>query len=182
MSDFIMLKNVRVSFPHLFSRPYVNGEEGKCGATLMLEPKENSEAIQLIQEQIDELVNAKFKGRSVASDRLCLRAGEDKGRSEYQGYLVLSANSKGRPLVISNDGRTLITSQEDCPIYAGCYVNAKIRLWSQNKHYGKRINAELIALQFAKHGEPLDGAYVSVEEAMAGFGDITQESEDLLAA
>lgn len=182
MSDFIMLKKVRVSFPHLFSRPFVNGEEGKCGATLMLDPIKNPVAIKAIETQIDELVNTRFKGRNVSSERLCLRAGEEKGRSEYQGLLVLSANSKGKPLVISTSGKDLITHQEDCPIYAGCYVNAKVRLWTQNKHYGKRINAELIAIQFAGDGEPLDGAYVSVDEAMAGFGDIAQEEESSLAA
>ena len=38
-SDFIQLRNIRVSFPHLYSKPIVQGEEGKCGATLLLDPK-----------------------------------------------------------------------------------------------------------------------------------------------
>lgn len=181
MSDFIMIKNVRVSFPHLFTRPVINGEEGKCGATLMLDPEKHTVSIKAINKQIAELFKEKFKGRKLPAEKLCLRDGEDKGRPEYEGYQVLSANSKGKPHVISPDGSKTITDEEDCSIYAGCYVNAKVRLWAQDNNYGKRINAELTAIQFAADGEALDGAYVSVEDAMDGFGSVVEDDEDFLA-
>lgn len=178
MSDFIMIKNVRVSFPHLFTRPVINGEEGKCGATLMLDPEDHANSVKAIKTQIAALIKDKLKGRKVPSDKLCLRDGEDKGRPEYEGYLVLSANSRGKPLVISTNGKDVVTNEEDCPIYAGCYVNAKVRLWAQDNNYGKRINAELVAIQFAAEGEPLDGAHVSVEDAMDGFGGVVEDEDD----
>ncbi|UAA38208.1 DUF2815 family protein [Paraneptunicella aestuarii] len=182
MSDFIMIKNVRVSFPHLFRRPINNGEEGRCGATLMLDPVGNKAAIELLENQIAELIQTRFKGAEVSSDKICIRDGEQKSRPEYKGYKVLSANCKEKPLVISTDGKGVILNEAESPIYAGCYVNAKIRLWTQSNHYGKRINAELVAIQFAQHGEPLDGTYVSVADAMDGFADLNGGKSKNLAA
>jgi hypothetical protein len=170
MSDFIMLTNVRVSFPHLFEKPMINGEEGKCGAALMLEPEKHTDSIKVLKVKITELIKDKLKGVKVPSDKLCLRNGEDKARPEYDGYVVLSANSKTKPIVIDNSGSGVIADPEQSSIYAGCYVNAKVRLWAQDNKYGKRINSELVAIQFASDGEPLDDAYVSVDSAMDGFG------------
>ncbi|MCR9236186.1 MAG: DUF2815 family protein [Alphaproteobacteria bacterium] len=186
-NDMIMIGGVRISFPHLFQRPIINGEEGKCGAALMLDPEKHAKAIAQIEEGISALCKEKLKGRKLPSDKLCLRDGADKGRTEYEGYQILSANSKGKPLVIGGDGSTVISSEEDSPIYAGCYVNAKVRLWAQDNKFGKRINSELVAVQFFKDGEPLDGSYVSAEDAMSGFGGIdgandNEDGDDFLAA
>ena len=182
MSDFIMIKNARVSFPHLFTRPVINGEDGKCGATLLLDPDKHVVSITAIKKRMAALVKEKLKGRKLSAEKLCLRAGEDRGRPEYEGYQVLSANSKNKPIVISANGTDTIHSEDDCPIYAGCQVNVKVRLWAQDNRYGKRINAELVAIQFAADGEALDGAYVSVEDAIDGFGGVIEDDEDFLAA
>lgn len=178
----IMISEARVSFPHLFRRPVIRGEEGKCGATLMLDPKKHAKTIHTVEKVITDLSKFKFKGRKIPSDKRCLRDGGDKGRPEYEGYRVLSASSKGKPLVIGKDGSTVISDEEDNPIYAGCYVKAKVRLWAQDNQYGKRINAELVAIQFLKNGEPLDGSYVSVDDAMSGFGVVDDDDDDFLAA
>ena len=179
--DFIMIKGARVSFPHLFTPPTINGDEGKCGAVLMLDPKDHDAVIGKIEDRIKDLCDFKFKGRKLPSEKLCLRTGEDKGRPEYDGLMVLSANSKDRPVVLRGDGRTRVTDERDSAIYAGCYVNAKVRLWAQDNQYGKRVNAELVAIQFLRDGDPLDGSYVSEDEAMDGFGAV-DDDDGFLAA
>lgn len=181
MSDMIMVKKARVSFPHLFKKPMINGSEGKRGANLMLDPKTNAVTIKAIENKIQELTKERFKGKKIPSDKLCLRNGEDKGRSEYEGYEILSANSKDRPLVLGKQ-LEVIKDEEDCEIYSGCYVNAKVRLWAQDNQYGKRINCELVAIQFAAHGEALDGVRVSVDEAVDGFDDMDDDDDDYLNA
>jgi len=177
-TEFIMLKDVRVSFPHLFRRPVINGDEGKCGAVLMLENSRHAKSIAAVKTQMDALAKEKFKGRSIPGDKLCMRPGEDKGRTEYEDHHVISANNRDKPFVISNDGGSTVANEPDCAIYAGCYVNAKIRLWAQDNQYGKRINAELVAIQFSRDGEPLDGSYVSADEAVSGFGTANADAED----
>lgn len=180
MSDeFIMISGARVSFPHLFKPPVINGEEGKCGAVFMLEPEKHAKVIAKIEEGIADLCAQKFKGRKLPSDKLCLRDGEDKGRPEYEGYMVLSANNRNRPVVLRGDGKTKIEDETDSPIYGGCHTNAKIRLWAQDNKYGKRINCELIAIQFHSDGDPLDGSYVSEEDAVSGFSEV-DDGDDFL--
>lgn len=168
--EFIMIEGARVSFPHLFTKPIINGDEGKCGAVLMLDPEEHADVIDQIKKDGNALIKENLKGARVPNDKWCLREGIDKGRPEYDGYMVLSANNRGKPQVINDRGNGTITDEEECRIYAGCYVNVKVRLWAQNNKYGKRINAELVAIQFAGDGEALDSSYVSVDDAIDGFG------------
>lgn len=182
-NDSIFISGARVSFPHLFRRPVINGEEGKCGAVLMLDPEEHKAVLGQIRDTIATLCKDRLKGRKLPSDKLCLRDGTEKGVPEYDGYQILSANSRSKPFVIGTDGRTEITSEDDCRIYAGCHVNAKVRLWVQDNKFGKRINCELMAIQFQRDGDPLDGSYVSREDAVSGFGAVEgAELDDFLAA
>lgn len=174
MSDFIMLRNVRVSFPHLFEAPVINGEEGKCGATILLHEEDHAKEIKLLQAEIDELCKTKFKGKKIPSDKLCLRLGEDK-RDEYAGYYALSANSK-QQIVVLDARANLIADEKKNPIYAGCYVNAKVSLWAMDNQFGKRVCANLVAIQFAGDGEPFDGTYVSPDTAMEGFDAVANDS------
>lgn len=172
---FIIIKNVRVSFPHLFEFPEFKDGPGKCGARLLL-PDDHA-AIAPLRKGIHALLDAKFDGR-LPKDKLCLRETEGD-RPEYDGVQVLFTNCKPnkKPIVIGADGSSVIASEADSAIYPGCRVNAKVRLWPQNNGYGKRVNAELIAIQFAGDDEPLTDSYVSVEDAMSGFGGASQDDE-----
>lgn len=170
-NEFIMLKNVRVSYPHLFTKPIINGDEGKHGATLLLDKLDHSAAIEKIEDGIAELIKTRLKGRKLPSDKVCLRDGDDSAREEYANHMYVSANSNKAPLVIDNTGQNTVKDEAECAIYAGCRVNAKIRLWAQDNNYGKRVNAELLAIQFAADDEPLSGTHVSVSEAMDGFDE-----------
>ena len=180
MTDFIMLKNARVSFPHFFKKPIINGEEGKCGGAFMLHNEDHKALIDKVLGEVANISKEKFKGKKLPDEKLCIRAGEDKGRDEYEGYHVISANSKGFPPVVAANGQTIIQDEEDSPIYSGCRVNAKIRLWAQDNKYGKRINAELISVQFAGDDDPLDAGYVSAEQAVSGFEDLSGGDDDWL--
>ena len=181
-NEFIMISGVRVSFPRLFSPEERDGKVYKCGATLLLDAKKHAKAIAQIEASIGEMAASKFKGRKLPSDKLCLRDGNDQGRPEYEEHLTLSTNSRTRPIVLRGDGKTRIEDEADSAIYAGCYVNAKVRLWAQDNKYGKRINAELIAIQFHSDDEPLDGSYVSEEDAVSGFDAVDGDNDDFLAA
>lgn len=165
------LRNVRCSFPHLFERPIINGNEGKCGAVLMLSEKdtEHMKMAKALHGMIEQVIKTEAKGSRIPPDRRCLRRGSDGTRAEYDGYWTVNANHKTRPLVVDADGSSVITSQEACPIYAGCFVNAKINIWYQNNQWGKRVNAGLVAIQFVGEGEPLDGSYIQPSEAVKGF-------------
>lgn len=179
--DIFMIRGARVSFPHLFKRPIIRGEEGKCGATLMLDPKKHASDIAALQTHMKTLIRDNLRGAKLPSDKLCLRDGANTTRPEYDGYMVLSASNRGRPFVLTNDGRGVIEDEEKSSIYGGCRVDAKVRLWAQNNQYGKRINAELVAIKFAGDDEPLDGSYMPADEAISGF-ETDEDTDDFLAA
>mgnify|MGYP000026454985 CR=1 FL=1 len=166
--DHIMLKNVRCSFPHLFKFPEINGDIGSCGIILLIE-REDPRLIAL-RADIEALSVSKHK-IVLPDDKLCLREGKHK-RAEYGDLMAISTNSKkGEYPRVVGPGRTVITDASQCAIYPGCRVHAKFSLWAQNNSWGRRINAELIAVQFAGDDEPLSDTYVSEEDALAGFGD-----------
>lgn len=176
MSDdsTIILRNVRVSYPHLFKQPMINGELGKCGATLLLHPVEHAKELSTLRAAIGNVLADKFKGQKLPMDRVCLRNGDDRpDKPEYAGYYYLTSNVKdGKTPVVFKAGSTQrITDDAHCEIYAGCRVNAKVQLWGQNNQYGKRVNAMLIAIQFVDDDESLEGGHVSEEDAREGFDD-----------
>lgn len=180
----IIIKNARVSFPHLFEQPMIHGKLGSCGARLMLDPSdaENASTIKQVQQIIPKLIEELPGVSGLASDKLCLR--QDPSRPEYEGMWLLSANSKkgAKPLVLVPGTTQTAKDIAESKIYAGCYVTAKVQLWLQDsRSHGRRVNAALLAIRFEKDGPVLDGTTVTPEEAIEGF-DVTDTGVDPLFA
>lgn len=159
----VKLPAVRLSFPHLF-KPHAmeEGQEPKYSATFLLDNEEHGKLIDQIEALIDRLALDEFKKK--ISFKRCLRDGNEK--LELEGYgdgkFFIPAARKTRPAVVDRDLTPL--TEEDGKIYAGCYVNATIRLWVQDNNWGKRVNAELRAVQFLKDGESFGAGPVKVED------------------
>ena len=102
-----------------------------------------------------------------------MRDGDLEDWDGYADMLYVSANRRGAdgpPRIITNrkdaDNKWIPASPGEaaCP-YAGCYVNAIIRVWAMDNEHGKRINASLEAVQFLRDGEAFSGsAPVDVDE------------------
>lgn len=168
--SIIALPNVRLSFPNLFTPSSMVGADGKpqepkFSATFIFDNNEHAALLDKIDALIDRLALDEFK-KKVGFKR-CLRDGNDK--SELEGYgdgkSFITASNKARPGVV--DRRLNPIVEADNIIYAGCYVNATIRLWVQNNQFGKRVNAQLRAVQFLRDGDSFG----------AGPVDATQEFE-----
>jgi hypothetical protein len=159
----IKLNNVRLSFPSLFRKSVYNGEETKFEATFLLNKKTQGDKIKEIEAAITASVKDNLKGAKLGADKICLKDGDDFEYTGYAGNMSIKASTNKRPLVIDRDKTPL--SETDNRIYAGCRVNATIELWAQNNTYGKRINANLLAVQFYKDDEPFaDGEKGSVDD------------------
>jgi len=159
----ITLKNVRLSFPSLFSKAKFDGQETKFEATFLLNKEEHSASIAEIKEAIATKIKTDLKGAKLAADKICLRDGDEADYDGYAGCMSIKAANNNRPLVIDRDKTPL--AEEDGKVYSGCYVNAIIELWTQNNAYGKRINAKLLGVQFYADGEALGSkSKISVDE------------------
>ena len=172
--NIITLRNVRLSFPHLF-QPHAmqEGQEPKFSATFLLDCEKHAALITKIEKTIERLALDFWKKKM--SFKKCLRDGNEK--TELEGYgdgvMFISAARKTRPAVVNRDVSPI--TEEDGVIYAGCYVNATVRLWVQDNKWGKRVNAELRAVQFVKDGESFGAGPVNPEDE---FEAVSGDAED----
>ena len=166
----ITLNNVRLSFPVIWNaKPYAEGSTPKYSANLILDKEANKSHIAELKKAIKQAATVGFDGDIPKDIGLCLGDGAEKAYDGYDNAMYVSCSSRHRPTIIDRDRTPLV--EEDGKPYAGCYVNAAISLWTQ-KQYGKRINANLLALQFVKDGEAFGGGGVEVSDV---FDDISTE-------
>lgn len=161
----IRLQNVRLSFPNLFKKAVFSGEETKYEATFLLDKKQHADLIKQIEGEIASSIKEKWQGKvkSVPADKLFMKDGDNFEYAGYAGNMSVKASSKTRPICVDRD-RSPIT-EDDNKLYAGCYVNGIIEIWVQDNSYGKRVNANLLGVQFFKDGEPFaDGVKASADD------------------
>ncbi len=165
----IKLNNVRLSFPSLFQRSSFQGETGKFEGTFLLDKTTQADLISSINGSIKECVKVNGKGAKIPPDKICFKDGDDFDYDGYAGHMSFKASNNKPPKILDRDLSAL--SEDDNRLYAGCYVNAMVELWFQNNNYGKRVNANLLGVQFFKDGKPFgDGITISADDFDA-FGD-----------
>lgn len=175
-----MLNNWRIAFAHgLWTPSQVQGQGRPAFSCSLLAPP-NHPDMPMVQQALVAVARQKWGDQGdqvlqalVAGGRICLRDGNAKPNVEgFPGNWFISARSPTRPLVIDQNRNPL--DQSSGKPYSGCYVNARINLWAQQNQHGRRINAQLAGVQFAKDGEPFSaGGAADVDE----FGEIEQAAQ-----
>jgi len=158
----IQIKDVRLSYPHLWT-PW-NQEEGKpkkYSGRFILANNTHADEIKALQQHNLQLQREYFKER-VPSANLYLRNGDDVGKPEFEDSWYISASETIKPQVV-NKNRSPVDESDDI-VYAGCFVNVLIRPWKQANKHGKKVNANLIAVQFVRDGERFGQARPDINE------------------
>lgn len=194
--DVVVLKNVRLSFPHVFE-PRASIEDGpkKYRAAFLMDPEtESGKAnIKKLKAAFDKAALGVWKTKEKAdkirarldSDRSGLREGDDCTNKEgdvytgYEGMMVVSASNNRKPKVLRRD-KSVIDSTEAAEIYAGCYVNAVISVWATNqeKMGGNGLFASLEIVQYSRAGEPFGAAELDEDDYLEDMGDEDEDDED----
>lgn len=178
-SATVRLRNVRLSFPALFEPRKFNDNDPNSKPTfqatfLMAKAGDPERNAELMTKAIAHVVKIGLKGKHPGKAKVCLQSGEEKGERGVDGYdadmLFTSSNARKQPTVVDRD-LTQLTASDGKP-YAGCYVNATIRLWAQDNKYGKRVNAQLRAVQFFADGEPFGEGGANAEEEFESADDM----------
>lgn len=185
----VKLKNVRLSYPHLFTSAQFQGDERsspRYGATFLV--KKGSADDKAIRAAIKEIAVEKLKNKAEvtlrswenSTQKMCYTDGDLKDGDQYEGMMVLAAHrgeSQGAPVVVDRDPTIRLTEKDGKP-YAGCYVNATVDLWVQTGTY-TGIRATLIAVQFAADGAAFAGApAVVADDDFEDLSDPDENSED----
>lgn len=190
----VTLRDVRLSFPHLFE-PTASVEDGpkKYRATFLMDPETESgkKNIAAVEAAIKKAATGVWKGNAdkirakLDSDRSGLRDGDDCTNqagdvySGYEGMKALGATNARKVKVLRRD-KTVIDSTEAAEIYAGCYVNAVVSIWAtdQKKHGGNGVFATLEIVQYLRKGEPFGAAELDEDDYLEAMDD--EEEEDSL--
>src|SRR5574343_606218 len=188
--QMIYLSNARWSFPWIVDPQVKKNDKGVDVAAyncdLILPP--NDPAFQKFMQMYAALAQEKWKEhaqaamQSIQGDRKnrCFGAGEERTNKKtfqpydgYVGHVYLSARSTRQPQIIRPDGtpvdpaNTMEIRGVASKLYAGCYVNAVVKPWLQQNSNGIGCRCDLIAIQFAKDGDPFGSG---APDASAMFG------------
>lgn len=206
----IRLDNVRASYPHL-TTPFMDDKDkakkgikdrnsysnkddyisaliaagAKYGIVGMLDKSTHVEAKDLCVKVINEII-AKADEK-VAKDRKFIQNGDDTAKTEYEGYWTVSSREARKPTVRNRRGEVVSSDREiENMIYAGCRVNMLIRPWFQNNEFGKRVNAGIVAVQFAADDKQIgesriddEGAFDAIEDEDDGMGESSSRKDSL---
>lgn len=159
----ITIENARLAFAqHLFEAGTVGGEGEPAFSCTAIIPKDHP-AIAELRAAEEAVAKEKFGAKAAeelkairAKDRGVVHDGDTKSNYDgFEGNAFVSARSKTRPTVIDRDRSPLVAA--DGRPYSGCYANVMVEIWAQNNAYGKRINAQLMGVQFVKDGDSFGG-------------------------
>ena len=180
----LQLKNVRLSFPDLFTaRPFKPGDEPKFKGTFLIE--KDSPQIKMVEAAIKQAGLDKGWGAKTEAiiksirgnpNKFCFQDGDTKDYDGYEGMMALSASSKSRPLLLDRDKNQLV--EADGRPYAGCYVNASLEVFGYNNS-GNGIAASLKGVQFVKNGDAFGGGAPASPDDFDDLGVDEEETDDL---
>ena len=169
----VLLKNVRLSYPALW-KPKAFGGKGDQGEPkfqgnflMDKDDKIGRRNIEKLEDAIEHVKAEKWpKGApKLAAAKICLRDSEDMEEMSdgYENCMYVSTSNAKKPRVLDADGLDVKEGDEGAP-YAGCYVDAIVRVWAQDNEYGKRINCSLEGVKFRDDGEAFGAAPVDADD------------------
>ena len=194
-SEVIKLPLVRLSFAKLFKpKAFREGQDKRFEAAFLLDPSNEkhkavidviiSTAAALLKDHFGDKIPASAEIGFGYSDARPIMLGDFEWRGKkkdydgYEGMFYVTSANKTRPTVVDRDRSPL--AEEDGKPYSGAFVNGSITLWVQDNEFGKRINANLRAVQFVKDGEAFGVKPVDAEDEFDVIDDIDGDGEDFL--
>lgn len=169
----IQLKNVRLSYPHLFV-PQQNkgGGKAKYSADLILDKKIHADTIAKI-EKIIERVSLDFFKKAVKLKQSAFHDGNEKEDQEGYGddvMYIVAKNDRKFP-VVDRDPSISLTAEDPKP-FGGCYVNAVVRFYAYDHETGgKGVSASLEAVQFVRDGKAFGAGPVDPEDEFTAVAE-----------
>lgn len=180
----VLLKDVRLSYPQLFrAKAFGDGSQGEPAFSAeFLVSKDSSPGKAGIRDIEDAIEEAKYKKwgddpkkwPKISKDKPFFKDGDDPDweRPETVDHMIVSARNVKKPRLLGIDKEDL--HESDGVLYAGCRVDAIVRVWAQDNKFGKRVNCSLEAVRFRADGEAFGAAPIDPDE----FEDIEGGEDD----
>lgn len=186
----VRLKNVRIAFPAL-DKPEAFGDgEPAYQAKFIIVP--SSENVKLIEDAMASVAKDQWKDKAASvmellkeDKKLCFVKAPYRNKKTgeayagFDGMFSLSTRSKNRPTVFDRNNREVTDLAEiKRMIYSGCFVHAKIDVWAQDNKWGRRVNANIAGVMFAKDGDAFGGSSPATGD---DFADLAADEDEALA-
>lgn len=171
----IVIRNVRFSYPHL-DKPYKGSDDTSTASyslTGLMDKSTHSDAKNALRDMIRGML-AEKKLKDLAADRKFLRDGDQSGKETHEGCWTVSTREVKPPILRDEKNGTVQAVAAAAKFYGGCYGDILLRPWWQDNKFGKRINANLLAVQFKKDGDAFGEGRISeddADEVFEGVGD-----------
>lgn len=185
----IVLKKVLLSYPNLWEDKLKERTDAKTGekipkrfsATGIMPIASHKKEIVVLKNYLRDLCKEHF-GMEVDPSNLCLRDGKYQQGDEYKSSWYLAAgNTLERPPQTVDRNPSKEVTFKDHKLYPGAVVNIMVKLWVQNNDYGKKINANLLIVQYVDEGTEFgEGSGPAASEAMDDISsEFPDENEDI---
>ncbi len=152
MSTRILFKNVRISYPHLFTARAIKGGEPKFGAAFLV-PKDDPIWIR-VNAAAAAAIAEKFGPNPPQNVKPLPMTDGDHPDTGHPGNWVINTNATMKPIVVDETVQPIIDQGK---IYAGCQVNADITIYAYKGDLAKGVTFGLNGVQFVRDDERLDG-------------------------
>ena len=152
----ITIENCRLSYPFIFKpKAYEQGDDEKYSAKGLLELDDPQ--IAKIKDALSQFARDNFDKKDLSKVKFCFNKIdiEDEEGEVASSVMCINASDFQRPHTLHRNLKPV--SASDGVFYPGCYVNLSVSLWAQNNKFGKRVNANLLGVQFVGDGEQLGG-------------------------
>jgi len=163
---------VRLSFARLFTpKAFRKDQTPRYEGTFLLDVtnKAHAATIAEIKATTKALLTEHFGDKIPKGVVTCFGDGNTKEYDGYEGMFYISSSNKTRPNVVDR-GRSPLAEADGKP-YSGCYVIGTITLWIMDNEFGRRVNANLRAVQFVKDGVAFGVKPVDAEEEFEKLED-----------
>ena len=171
----IVIRNVRASYPHL-DKPYKGGDqtgEAAYSITGLIDKQAQKPTFLALRDMIRAMI-AEHKLKDIPADRKFLRDGDLSGKESEEGQWKVATRESKPPILRDETNNTVQAVDAARLFYGGCYVDILLRPWWQDNKFGKRVNANLLAVQFKKNGEAFGEGRITeddADEVFEGVGD-----------
>lgn len=185
----IIIKNVRLSFPDLWTPQEYEKGDGKprWNAAFLIVPGSandkairaaiQAEAVAVFKDKATSMLEA-FEGNP---QKMCYLDGSKGSTAKYDGYpgnwylathrqALIKGRPNARPEIIDANMSPLLP--DDGRPYAGCFVNAKVSIYAQGTP-NAGVRASFSVVQYAGKGEAFSAGTPSLD----GFGDISEGAD-----
>jgi len=196
----VKMKDVRLSYAHLFDPQEMTGDDGKvryvfnCNFLISKKTDAGKALIEQVKDAMRRARDAQWppidgQVKKIKRENMCLQDGDDTDYAGYADHMYVSARetikaeSKAEAIKKSTialidsrkgpDGKFPRLSESDGKLYSGCYVNAIVRIYGYDgskKGHSNRINCGLAGVQFLRHGEAFGAKPLDAENAFDDEG------------